>query len=81
MKKQGQVTALALIKNEAMQIKLILDEKQRKSAIGTNGTNGNPVLINQIMDEDIYQIEAIKGSNFRPQNYNQNQQGQQNQTN
>ena len=76
MKKKVQLTTLALIKNEAIQIELILEEKQNKSAIGTNGTNSNQVLINQILNDDTNQIEAIKERNFRLQNYNQNQQGQ-----
>jgi hypothetical protein len=48
MKKEGQLTTLGLIKNEAVHIKLILEEKTRKSAMGTNGAKGNgtkPVLI------------------------------------
>jgi hypothetical protein len=32
------------------------------------------------VDEDTNQIEAMRGSNFRPQNYHQNQQGQHHQT-
>jgi hypothetical protein len=39
MKKKGQLTTLALIKDEAVQIELILKEKKKKSAIGTNGTD------------------------------------------
>jgi hypothetical protein len=57
-----------------------LEEKQKKSAIGTNGTSGNQVLIYQIMTDDTNQIEAIRERNFRPQNYIQNQQGQHYQT-
>lgn len=41
MKKEGQLTTLSLIKDNVVQIKLILEEKKRKSVIGTNGTNGN----------------------------------------
>jgi hypothetical protein len=53
-----------------------LEEKQKKSACSTNGTNGNQILINQIMNEDTNQIEALRESNFGSQNYYQNQQGQ-----
>jgi hypothetical protein len=34
MKTEAQLTTLVLIKDEAIQIKLILKEKKRKSAIG-----------------------------------------------
>jgi hypothetical protein len=53
MKKEGQFTTLVLIKNEAVQIALILVEKKRKSAVDTNGVNGNgkkPAIINQKHD-------------------------------
>jgi hypothetical protein len=65
-----------------VQKELILEEKRRKSAIGTNGTNGNgnkPVLINEIQEDN--QIVAIRGNNYRPYQTNQRQQGQQNQPN
>jgi hypothetical protein len=39
MKKEEQLTTFALIKAEVMQIKLILEERKKKSAIGTNETN------------------------------------------
>jgi hypothetical protein len=41
MKKEGQLTTLALIKDEGVHIELILKEKKKKSAIGTNGTKCN----------------------------------------
>jgi hypothetical protein len=61
MKKEGQLTTIALIKAEAMQIELILKEKKKKSTIFTNGcTNGNTkgnnkevVLINKIEEEKL----------------------------
>ncbi len=68
MKKEGQLTSLSLIKNEAVQIELILAEKKRKSTIGTNGANGNgtiPVLINQIQADNTNQIEAIRETNYK----------------
>jgi hypothetical protein len=37
MKKEGQLTSIAKIKAEAMQLELILEEKRKKSTIGTNG--------------------------------------------
>ena len=40
MKRDGQLTSIQLIKQEAMKLELILEEKKKKSAIGTNG-NGN----------------------------------------
>jgi hypothetical protein len=80
MKKEGHLTTqLALIKNEALQIELVLE---KKSSIGANGTNGNvikPVLINQIQEDNQNQVEAIKGNNYRPYQNNQTHQGQPNQ--
>jgi hypothetical protein len=78
IKKQGQLPTLALIKDEAVQIEPILEERKRKSAIGTNGTNGNTVIINQTVNEEPNQIEAMI-NNYRPQH--KSQQGQRNQTN
>jgi hypothetical protein len=69
MKKEQQLTTLALIKDEAVELELILEEKKRKSAIGTNEVNGNgrkPLLINLMHKNDTNQIEAIKGNNYRP---------------
>jgi hypothetical protein len=69
MRKKGQLATLALIKNEAVQIELILEEKTRKSFIGTNGTNCNgikPAFINQIQKDNQNQVEAIKGNNYNP---------------
>ena len=62
MKKEGHLTSIALIKDEAMQIELIIEEKKKKNAVGTNGTNCNgskPVLINQIDNEEPNYIDAV----------------------
>ena len=67
-----------------MQLELILEVKKRKSAIGPSGANGNgtkPVLIYQIQEDEMHQIEAIKGKNYRPYQNSQAQQEQQKQTN
>jgi hypothetical protein len=43
--------------------KLILEEETEKSAVGTNGTNGNgakPILINQIDSKDPENIDALR---------------------
>ncbi len=50
-----------------MQLELILEEKKKKSAIGTNGVKDNgtkPLLINQIQEDDTNPIEAIKENNY-----------------
>ena len=81
MKKEGQLTSIALIKDEALQIELILEERQKKSAIGTNGTNGNgtkPMLVNQIEDDEQSEINAIKKNGYKGQNYNPNYQNNKN---
>ena len=63
--KEGQLTALSLIKAEAMQIELNIEESNKKLAISTNG-NIEPVLINQINEEDQNHIEAIKRNGTDP---------------
>ena len=81
MKREGQLTSIALIKDDAMQIELIIEEKKKKSVIGTNGTNGNrskPVLINQIDNEDQNNIDAIRQNGYKGQNYNPNHQSNRN---
>ena len=74
MKRDGQLTSIALIKDEAMKIELILEEKKKKSNIGTNGNGSTPVLVNQIDYEDQDNIEAIKQAGYKGQNYNPNHQ-------
>jgi hypothetical protein len=47
-----------------------LEEKKRKSVIGTDEANGNgtkPVLINKIQADSSNQIEAIRENNYRKQ--------------
>jgi hypothetical protein len=46
VKKEGQLTTIALIKAVALHIELILEENKKKSAITTNGSK--PVAIYQI---------------------------------
>jgi hypothetical protein len=41
MKKEGQLTSIAMIKAKAMQLELILEEKKKKSSTGTNGKQIN----------------------------------------
>jgi UDP-N-acetylmuramyl tripeptide synthase len=75
MKKDGHLTTAALIKAGVIQIQLTLKEKKKKSAIGTNGTNGKqPVLINQIYDQDQEKVDAIRNNGYKGQNYNRNHQ-------
>ena len=77
MKRDGQLTSIQLIKQEAVKLELILEEKKKKSAIGTNG-NGNgtkSVLINQIEDNEANEIDAIRKGGYKGQNYNPNHQG------
>ena len=75
MQQEGQLTTIALIKAEAMQIELILEEKKKKSTQGTTGINGKqPFLINQIQDE----INAIRKNGYKGQNYNPNYQNHKN---
>ena len=80
-KKEGQLTTIPVIKAEAMQIELILEERKKKLAIGTNGINGNgakPILINQIDGEDPDNIDAVRGNGYKGQNYNPNHQANRN---
>ena len=74
MKREGQLTSIALIKDEAMQIELILEEKKKKSHIGTNGNGSSTVLVNQIENEDQNNIDAIRQTGYKGQNYNPNHQ-------
>jgi hypothetical protein len=39
MNKEGEVTTIVLINVLAIQIELFLEEKKKKSVMGTNGTN------------------------------------------
>ena len=78
MKKEGQLTSIALIKDEAMQIELILEEKKKKSQIGTNGNGSTTVLVNQIDNEDQNNIDAIRQTGYKGQNYNPNHQANKN---
>jgi hypothetical protein len=51
-----------------MQIKLILEEKRKKTAIGQNGTKGNrtkPILSNQIDGEDPDNSDAIRENEYK----------------
>jgi hypothetical protein len=43
-----------------MQIELILEEREKKSAVGTNGNCTKAVLINQIKEEEQDDIGGIK---------------------
>ena len=73
MKKQKELTTMGLIKMDAMEIELILEEIKRKSNTTTNGSNVNgqkPVLINQINEEDPDSIDAIRGNGYKGQNQN-----------
>jgi hypothetical protein len=45
VKKEGQLTSIALIKAEAMQIQLILEERKEKSAVRTKGSDGNETIL------------------------------------
>ena len=56
-----------------MKIELILEEKKKKSNIGTNGNGSTPVLVNQI-NENQDDIEAIKQAGYKGQNFNSNYQ-------
>jgi hypothetical protein len=50
----------------------ILEERKKKSAIGINGTNSNgtkPIRINQIDVEDQDNIDAIRGNEYKGQNF------------
>jgi hypothetical protein len=52
-----------------------LEEKKRKSNIGTNRANGNgtkPILINQIQADNTKQIEAIRETSYKTQQGQQN---------
>jgi hypothetical protein len=63
MKKEGQLTSIAMIKAEAMQLELILEENKKKSSTGTNGNyNGNTkqtVLINDVEEEEVDDINVV----------------------
>jgi hypothetical protein len=81
MKKEGQLTSIAMIKAEAMQLELILEENKKKSTIGTNGNhNGNgkqTVLINELEKEEVEDVNALyqgKRNGYKGQSYNPNYQ-------
>ena len=78
MKREGQLTSIALIKDEAMKIELILEEKKKKTNIGTNGNESTPVLVNQIDNENQDNIEAIRQTGYKGQSYNPNHQSNKN---
>jgi hypothetical protein len=62
VKKEGQITLIPSIKAEAMQIELILEEKKKKSTIGSNGNhNGNKqtILINKVENEKVEDIILV----------------------
>ena len=62
MNKEAQLTTIALIKAEAMQIELIFEKWKKKSAIGINVTNRifeTPIFNNQIDSEVPDDIDFI----------------------
>jgi hypothetical protein len=75
MKKEGQLTSIAMIKAEAMQLELILGEKKKMSSTGTNGNNGftkQTVLINEVEEEDVDGNNALyqgKRNGYKGQNH------------
>jgi hypothetical protein len=68
MKKEGQLISIAINKPNTLQIELILEERQKKSDLGNNGSNEkgtNPVLINQINNEDQNNVIAFRKMNIK----------------
>jgi hypothetical protein len=76
MKKEGQLTSIAMIRAETMQLELILEERKKKSSTGNNGNIGKTkptVLINEVEEEDVDNINAlyqVKINGYKGQNYN-----------
>ena len=80
MKIQKQLTTMVIIKTEAMNIELIIEERKKKSAVGTNGSNGNgnkPVTINHIAENEL-NVDATRGNGYKNNYNNSNQQGNRN---
>jgi hypothetical protein len=77
MKNKGQLFSIAMIKAEAMQLELIVEEEKKKSTTGTNGNyNGNgkqAALINEVEEEGVEDIKG-KRNGYKGQNYNPNYQ-------